>query len=101
MLERGKNERGVIEMVDTESLVPTEHLFRQVWMRRCVLNGCIMVSRSRCTSRIKGGGASARWYYSSWCCSNTWMGKTFDRRYVVRLRAARRKMQAKDTRCVS
>ncbi len=26
MLERGKNERGVIEMVDTESLVPTEHL---------------------------------------------------------------------------
>ena len=30
MLERGKNERGVIEMVDTESLVPAEHLFRQV-----------------------------------------------------------------------
>ena len=30
MLERGKNEHGVIEMVDTESLVPAEHLFRQV-----------------------------------------------------------------------
>ena len=30
MLERGKNERGVIEMVDTESFVPAEHLFRQV-----------------------------------------------------------------------
>ncbi len=30
MLERGKNERGVIEMVDAESLVPAEHLFRQV-----------------------------------------------------------------------
>ena len=30
MLERGKNERGVIEMVDTESLVPAEHLLRQV-----------------------------------------------------------------------
>jgi len=30
MLERGKNERGVIEMVDTESLVPTDHLFRQI-----------------------------------------------------------------------
>ena len=30
MLERGKNERGVIEMVDTESLVPPGHLLRQV-----------------------------------------------------------------------
>ena len=30
MLERGKNERGVIEMVDTESLVPAGHLLRQV-----------------------------------------------------------------------
>ena len=30
MLERGKNERGVIEMVDTESLVPQEHLLRKV-----------------------------------------------------------------------
>ena len=30
MLERGKNERGVIEIVDMESLVPTEHMLRQV-----------------------------------------------------------------------
>ena len=30
MLERGKNERGVIEMVGTESLVPAGHLFRQI-----------------------------------------------------------------------
>ena len=30
ILERGKNERGVIEMVDTESLVPPGHLLRQV-----------------------------------------------------------------------
>ena len=30
MLERGKNERGVIEIVDTESLVPEGHLLRQV-----------------------------------------------------------------------
>jgi transposase len=30
MLERGKNERGVIEMVGTESLVPADHLFRQI-----------------------------------------------------------------------
>ena len=30
MLERGKDERGVIEMVDTESLVPPGHLLRQV-----------------------------------------------------------------------
>ena len=30
MLERGKHERGVIEMVDTESLVPPGHLLRQV-----------------------------------------------------------------------
>ena len=29
-MERGKNERGVIEMVDTESLVPQEHLLRKV-----------------------------------------------------------------------
>ena len=29
-MERGKNERGVIEMVDTESLVPPGHLLRQV-----------------------------------------------------------------------
>lgn len=30
MLERGKNERGVIEIVDTESLVSAEHLLRQI-----------------------------------------------------------------------
>ncbi len=30
MLKRGKDERGVIEMVDTESLVPAGHLLRQV-----------------------------------------------------------------------
>ena len=29
-MERGKNERGVIEMVNTESLAPTGHLLRQV-----------------------------------------------------------------------
>lgn len=29
-MERGKDERGVIEMVDTESLVPPGHLLRQV-----------------------------------------------------------------------
>ena len=29
-MERGKNERGVIEMVGTESLVPADHLFRQI-----------------------------------------------------------------------
>ena len=30
MLERGKNERGVIEIVSTEDLVPQEHLLRKV-----------------------------------------------------------------------
>ena len=30
MLERGKMERGVVEMVDTESLVPQGHLLRKV-----------------------------------------------------------------------
>lgn len=30
MLERGKMERGVVEIVDTESLVPWEHLLRKV-----------------------------------------------------------------------
>ena len=30
MLGRGKNELGVIEMVDTESLVPPEHLLRKM-----------------------------------------------------------------------
>lgn len=30
MLERGKNEREVIEIADTESLVLAEHLLRQV-----------------------------------------------------------------------
>ena len=29
-MERGKNERGVIEMVDTEGLEPQEHLLRKV-----------------------------------------------------------------------
>lgn len=29
-IERGKDERGVIEMVDTERLVPQEHLLRKV-----------------------------------------------------------------------
>ena len=30
MLERGKLDRGVIEIVDTESLVPKEHLLRKI-----------------------------------------------------------------------
>ena len=30
MLERGKNERGVIEIVSMEELVPSEHLLRKV-----------------------------------------------------------------------
>ena len=30
MLERGKMERGVYEIVDTESLVPAEHLLRKI-----------------------------------------------------------------------
>ena len=30
MLERGKNERGVIEIVSIEELVPQEHLLRKV-----------------------------------------------------------------------
>ena len=30
MLERGKMDRGVIEIVDTESLVPKGHLLRKI-----------------------------------------------------------------------
>ena len=30
MMERGKMERGVVEIVDTESLVPQGHLLRKV-----------------------------------------------------------------------
>lgn len=30
MLERGKMDRGVLEIVDTESLVPSEHLLRKI-----------------------------------------------------------------------
>jgi len=30
MLERGKMERGVVELVDTESLVPEGHLLRKI-----------------------------------------------------------------------
>lgn len=30
MLERGKLDRGVVEIVDTESLVPQEHLLRKI-----------------------------------------------------------------------
>ena len=30
MLERGKMERGIFEIVDTDSLVPTEHLLRKI-----------------------------------------------------------------------
>lgn len=30
MLERGKMERGIFEIVDTESLVPKEHLLRKI-----------------------------------------------------------------------
>ena len=30
MLERGKLDRGVVEIVDTESLVPAEHLLRKI-----------------------------------------------------------------------
>ena len=30
MLERGKLERGILEMVDTESLVPEGHLLRKI-----------------------------------------------------------------------
>ena len=72
MLERGKNEHGVIEMVDTESLVPAEHLFWQV-DAAVDLRGCMKL-RSRCTARMKGGGVSIRQCCSNWCCSNTWTG---------------------------
>ena len=30
MLERGKMDQGVLEIVDTESLVPSEHLLRKI-----------------------------------------------------------------------
>ena len=30
MLERGKMDRGVLEIVDTESLVPKDHLLRKI-----------------------------------------------------------------------
>jgi hypothetical protein len=30
VLERGKLERGVLEMVDTESLAPQNHLLRKI-----------------------------------------------------------------------
>ena len=30
MLERGKPDRGIVEMVDTESLVPQDHLLRKI-----------------------------------------------------------------------
>ena len=30
MLERGKMERGIFEIVDTESLVPRDHLLRKI-----------------------------------------------------------------------
>ena len=30
MMEKGKMERGVVELVDTESLVSEEHLLRKV-----------------------------------------------------------------------
>ena len=30
MLERGKLDRGVVEIVDTESLVPAAHLLRKI-----------------------------------------------------------------------
>lgn len=30
MLERGKLDRGIVEMVDTESLVPQDHLLRKI-----------------------------------------------------------------------
>ena len=38
MLERGKMDRGVLEIVDTESLVPSEHLLRKIdgWSRYTV-----------------------------------------------------------------
>ncbi len=30
MLERGKLDRGIVEIVDTESLVPKDHLLRKI-----------------------------------------------------------------------
>ena len=30
MMERGKNERGVVEIVSMEDLVPQEHILRKV-----------------------------------------------------------------------
>ena len=30
MLERGKMDRGIVEIVDTESLVPKDHLLRKI-----------------------------------------------------------------------
>ena len=34
MMEKGKMERGVVELVDTESLVPQEHLLVNTFIRK-------------------------------------------------------------------
>ena len=45
MLERGKNERGVIEMVDKERLAPAEHLLLHDFAACLVMNQTGIKSR--------------------------------------------------------
>ena len=72
MLERGKMERGVVELVDTESLMPQEHLLRKV--DRAVDLGRIYKIVEPLYSKMRDGPVWIRWCCLSWCCSSIWRG---------------------------
>ena len=46
MMEKGKMERGVVELVDTESLVPQEHLLRKPFEQLLAGDGCTFGNRT-------------------------------------------------------
>ena len=55
MLERGKLDRGIVEIVDTESLVPKDHLLRKI--DAAVDFNRLYEMVNHCTARITDGPA--------------------------------------------
>ncbi len=64
MLERGKMERGVYEIVDTESLVPKDHLLRKIDAAVDFNKIYDMVEPLYCQDN--GGPAWIQWFCSRW-----------------------------------
>ncbi len=63
MLERGKMERGVYEIVDTESLVPKDHLLRKI---DAAVDFTKIYDMVGCTVRTTADPAWIQWFCLRW-----------------------------------